>query len=715
MTVGTAVANFLLANQLSPLGEDSATWYITLAVALVSQWCLLAVMCAFAGRNAIRGLVLGSALASIAVGAVLLGAWKTEVFVVEFWLPLATFPWLLPISAIGFSLIRRIAGWRLVANDSYSSDKVTLADCLVLMLWCSSGAIALRYIHLATEDQHLPILSKQLLATAGFAAFSFVLMTPMLWWFKTLRSQSRSVSLFLFALASSPTFIMLIALAYDRGEIESARSLVLLFLTIQVPFSYFFLGLWLLDRFGFRFVARGDWNSENKPSKQATPTPWYRLAMVWFICISMGFGYLTQVAEQHKLYETEFLQLLERTNRLRFIKDQRDRLSFPRGSQVTDSDLRALCAAESLRSLSLDRMPITDDGLRHLAAINHLESLSLANTKITDEGLVHLNRIESLKTLTLSDTSISGKGLHSLKSPERFTQLMLDGCRIATGHSPPVLQRFTSLQVLGLERTNISDKDLAGIDSLVNLRRVGLDGTGITDASLARFAPATRLVAISFANTSVTGRGFETWGRNNELKWVFANNSAFGDCGTTQLYKFPNLQFLYLSETQVVDIPQNIALENPQLQIIDLSDTNIDDQSGRRLFKLPAIVNLAIANTNITDSAFADCRSDKLARLNLNGTDITDEALQDIATLPALNDLRLARTAVTERGIAFLVGKRFKSLDLRGTSVTAKGLLAAQLVTLRSIVITEDQFSEDELALLEAHGTEAIYLAVDKQ
>lgn len=83
------------------------------------------------------------------------------------------------------------------------------------------------------------------------------------------------------------------------------------------------------------------------------------------------------------------------------------RLDHMRSLQVNESNIppgdatRQLAQLTSLRSLSLQGLPVADADLRPLGKLTHLETLELDGSQLTDAGLVHLYPLKRLKTLYL--------------------------------------------------------------------------------------------------------------------------------------------------------------------------------------------------------------------------------------------------------------------------------------------------------------------------
>ena len=91
---------------------------------------------------------------------------------------------------------------------------------------------------------------------------------------------------------------------------------------------------------------------------------------------------------------------------------------------LSETSLRHLPLAPSLRRLDLFGLPITDQGLAPLAKLTRLERLDLDATKITDAGLRHLEGMRELRHLRFLGTQVS------LEAATRLQRDHIPGCYI---------------------------------------------------------------------------------------------------------------------------------------------------------------------------------------------------------------------------------------------------------------------------------------------
>jgi len=75
-------------------------------------------------------------------------------------------------------------------------------------------------------------------------------------------------------------------------------------------------------------------------------------------------------------------------------------LTFSRA--LTDKSCRTIGQLPSLKSLSLQRVPITDAGLASLVSLKELETLDLGFTQVTSSGMKHLSRSRRINFLFLT-------------------------------------------------------------------------------------------------------------------------------------------------------------------------------------------------------------------------------------------------------------------------------------------------------------------------
>jgi Leucine-rich repeat (LRR) protein len=170
-----------------------------------------------------------------------------------------------------------------------------------------------------------------------------------------------------------------------------------------------------------------------------------------------------------------------------------------RGTKITDTTLEFLATVPTLESLDIGYAQITDVGLDHLTSLPKLRELSIGGNKLTDAG-VHLLRqlpqleyldvggaqrtdsglwsvslteagfdsvatLNGLRELRAAGTSMSDRGVAKFRSLHKLERLVLLNCKRVTNESVPVLATFTTLRVLDVRGTAITEARVAELRS----------------------------------------------------------------------------------------------------------------------------------------------------------------------------------------------------------------------------------------------------------
>jgi hypothetical protein len=230
------------------------------------------------------------------------------------------------------------------------------------------------------------------------------------------------------------------------------------------------------------------------------------------LCIWLGVK-VNQARRQKEAVEA--LQELGATVRYAHQRDDTNPTEFDRSKNLGVPDwLRRLAGDDFFQTVALIQLPetVTDQDLVHLAALPHVECLifsqeSYQEIAVTDAGLDHLPRPDRLVSLAAANTLIGDAFLKRLTGATGLKTLHLSGTRV-TDKGLQSLPRLPKLKYLGLSYTPVSDAGLkAALDDPSSLEILWLEGTKITDASLAMLEDARRLVHLSLDRTRVTDAG----------------------------------------------------------------------------------------------------------------------------------------------------------------------------------------------------------------
>lgn len=109
-----------------------------------------------------------------------------------------------------------------------------------------------------------------------------------------------------------------------------------------------------------------------------------------------------------------------------------------------------------------------------------------------------------------------------------------------------------SLELLELDRTDVSSDVLSVIGDLPNLKRVKLGGP-IDDDGIAELTGATTLVVVNLPAAAFTDRGLQTLAGLPHLELLRFHSPNVTDAGLVHVAEMPSLRFLHLIDVPVTD------------------------------------------------------------------------------------------------------------------------------------------------------------------
>lgn len=285
----------------------------------------------------------------------------------------------------------------------------------------------------------------------------------------------------------------------------------------------------------------------------------------------------------------------------------------------------------------------------------------------TSGALSHLAALQSLEKLDLS----------SLRSNLNFSRLL--GC--------------TSLSLLNLSSSCVTNSDIAVIAKLEKLRDLFLSHTGVSDAS--PLGECSNLETIQLSHTDVTTKGIRTLEGLDNLRHLDLSYTMV-DC-VNQLAMCKNLRFLNVWKSHVTSegicelgrqktLQHFLAGDNEvrvvkglreceSLRRLSLQSTLVDTDGISGLENLPQLEELNLSNTLVTDVS-ALCEAKALKKLDLTGARVTTEGLRKLKQLPLLSSINVSKTDVESLAelsgspeLCELIGKRcrFRSLEGAGS------------------------------------------------
>jgi WD40 repeat protein len=149
---------------------------------------------------------------------------------------------------------------------------------------------------------------------------------------------------------------------------------------------------------------------------------------------------------------------------------------------------------------------------------------------------------------------------------------------------------------------SVTDKHLAALADLDNLRNLNLDNTAVTDAGMKDVARARNLVSLSLTNTQVTDAGLAELKPLTNLEDLRLDQLPITDAGLAHLTAFPRLRRLSLYKTAVTDDGVAYLKQLPSLERLSLDETSTGDEALRHVSQLPNLNYLSVWHTQVTDA-----------------------------------------------------------------------------------------------------------------
>src|SRR5262245_11144674 len=160
----------------------------------------------------------------------------------------------------------------------------------------------------------------------------------------------------------------------------------------------------------------------------------------------------------------------------------------------------------AVASVSLRDTQATDRDLEILKFFPHLQRLDLGNTRVTDDGLGIVGQLRELESVSAVGLTIGDRGVEHLKSLQ-LTHLSLWKTRVSDA-GVRHLRQMTTLRMLTLDETQITDAAMEDVGELVNLDDwLGLTDNRLTDAAVPHLSKLTKLRSLNLLRTNVSPEG----------------------------------------------------------------------------------------------------------------------------------------------------------------------------------------------------------------
>lgn len=144
-------------------------------------------------------------------------------------------------------------------------------------------------------------------------------------------------------------------------------------------------------------------------------------------------------------------------------------------TEVTDEGLRLLSSSRTLKdiNITLGRC-ITNDGIKYLGEMKQLKMISFPNSKaLTGDCFPYLSNLRKLIHINAKGIPSTPENISALENLPRLWMLVLADCNLKDAHIEE-LSKCSSLGVLNISGSDITDKSLPYLAKLTSLRRLAL-------------------------------------------------------------------------------------------------------------------------------------------------------------------------------------------------------------------------------------------------
>ena len=284
------------------------------------------------------------------------------------------------------------------------------------------------------------------------------------------------------------------------------------------------------------------------------------------------------------------------------------------GTNFGDDHLAACVKAKSLGEIRLEGTSCTDAGLVHLARVTALQRLALIQSKFTAAGWKNLQQIADLTVLQVITSDVSSEHLACLAGLSKLRFLHFQVCQVdgrgfrafRGKHQPDVLVYFncaldaagmqaigeglSDLKVLDVSYSSsdapITDEVVEGLRNMKGLQVLRLDRTNITDKGLSIIADLANLNNLMLSGAAVTGTGFRD-----------------------HAGKLPNLRNCVLNETRLSDEGLQQLLEAaPRLENLMIVKTAVTEKGLKQLKDVQQVKNLTLSKDRFSPAALDELR-----------------------------------------------------------------------------------------------------------
>jgi Ran GTPase-activating protein (RanGAP) involved in mRNA processing and transport len=309
--------------------------------------------------------------------------------------------------------------------------------------------------------------------------------------------------------------------------------------------------------------------------------------------------------------------------------------------QKSDADFQKLTSlkegTDRIIEINADGSPITKGALTNIDRLTNLKQLRLNHTKMDDEACQKIASLSSLEVLALGDTQVTDVGVAAISALQNLKHLELTNCLLSE-NGFRAIGSLPELKTIKLEGTNMDNRGLDLICNAKTLTNLVLTRNAINDFGLGSLSKLDSLEALEISTTSINGEGFVKamkGGGLKNLRELGIYGCMINMRGAKAISTFKSLERLNIGELPHMD---DVGLDNIIKGMKNLKYINLSKCSALEGYGLKSLKG---------SKEMEELYIDQCAKVG-------DPVIPILKTMKNLKRVTLGGTAVTPRGRAEL-------------------------------------------------------------
>jgi len=317
-------------------------------------------------------------------------------------------------------------------------------------------------------------------------------------------------------------------------------------------------------------------------------------------------------------------------------------------TEITDSVITQLTSlkegTDRITEINADNSPLTKNAFGAIERLTNLRQLRLNRTQIDDEVCQKLGNMSSLEVLALADTRVSDVGVAALSGLQNLKYLELTRCTLSM-NGFRAIGNLPSLKSIHIDSTNLNDAALDLVCNAKTLTELTLSRNAISDFGLMSLSKVEPLEYLEIGHTRITCEALmkvTKGGGLKNLQYLGVYACPITENGAKAIGSIKSLERLNIGEMpQMNDLGlATITRGMKNLKYINLSRCSGIDGSGFKVLQGSKSMETLLIDqcSKIGDPVVKILKTMKnLKRINVGGTSITPRGIDELkSALPEL-------------------------------------------------------------------------------